>query len=322
MVIGPFRTRNLRHFEASKKLEECYVDPSLLKSYMQYYNSLPYQSEENVRIIAQTTLIALYGDDCNISERNIDMGSHQYDFFLDDTYETLPSVETIESRHNLEDFYLSQITRGNFTAAYSAYQKLSRESSPYGAEMNNEAFTIIRSITRIAARRSGVPAASLHMLTESCKNRVNKARNAPEIETLTKQFISDICAVVRRFSTLAYSQPIRQAIEYIWRNLSIPFTLENLAEEIGLSPAWLSRKFHKETGQTITSFINRERMRSAAEYLAFTDMTIHEISSIVGIPDSNYFTKLFKKVYGIVPKDFRKNPNYAHPLLKTSQYNL
>ena len=321
LAIGPYRTKNLRRFEAMERLKECHVSPSLLQAYIEYYNALPHQSEENARIIAQTTLFALNREDCNISERSIDMSTQKNILVFYDTPDDVQlSVENIESRHSLEDFYLSQITRGNFTTAYSAFQKLFRQSSPQIEKMNKEGFTILRSITRIAARRSGVPAASLHMLTEAYKNRVNNAQNPDEIEILTKKFISDICAIVRRYATLRYSQPIRQAIEYIWRNLNTSITLDTLAGEIGISPAWLSRKFHQETGRTLTSFITQERMRSAAEYLAFTDMSINEISSAVGIPDSNYFTKLFKKVYGIVPKEFRKNPQYDHPLLKTDGF--
>ena len=53
-------------------------------------------------------------------------------------------------------------------------------------------------------------------------------------------------------------------------------------------------------------------MKTAADFLAFTDMSIQQVSSAVGIPDSNYFTKLFKHIYGVIPSEFRRAPMYAH----------
>ena len=96
LAIGPYRTKNLRRFEAMERLKECHVSPSLLQAYIEYYNALPHQSEENARIIAQTTLFALNREDCNISERSIDMSTQKNILvFYDSPYDFQLSLENI-----------------------------------------------------------------------------------------------------------------------------------------------------------------------------------------------------------------------------------
>ena len=317
LVVGPFRSRVLRRYEAAARLAECHADSTLLEPYMKYFSSLPYLSDEIIDIITQNIIIAIHGEARSVSEHRIDMSTHRSYTSLPTSNLSLASVESIESRHSLEDFYMSQIAKGNFETALKAYQKLSRSSTPAGKSLDIEGFAIIRTLTRIAARNGGVPSAAIHTLTEAYRSRIHNAREE-EMQGLVNHFIREVCSIVRRYHTLSYSQPICQAVEYISRNLSETLTLESISAETGLSPTWLSKKFHQETGQTIVNYITQERMHCAADYLAFTNMSIQEVSASVGILDSNYFTKLFKRTYGIVPKEFRKNPQYARLATVTS----
>ena len=310
LVIGPFRSRSLRRYEASARLAECHAESNLLEPYMKYFNSLPYVSDETIRIVTHNIIVALYGESHSVSERHIDMSSHHAGPIFPLSGSSKATVGSIESRHSLEEFYMSQVAKGDFESAFWAFQKLSRDSTPAGNSMNVEGFAIIRTLTRIAARNGGVPAAGIRTITESYRARFDSTK-VDERQNLVNQFISDVCAIVRKYHTLSFSQPICQAIEYISRNLSESIALDAIAVETGLSPTWLSKKFHQETGQTIVSYITQERMRSAADYLAFTDMSIQEVGASVGILDSNYFTKMFKRAYGVVPKEFRKNPQYS-----------
>lgn len=318
LIIGPFRSHSLRRYEASIRLAECHAESTLLEHYMKYFNSLPYVSDETIRIVTRNIMIALYGESHSVSERHIDMSTHHTESTFSISGAPKATVESIESRHSLEEFYMSQVAKGDFESAFMAYQKLSRDSTPAGNTMNIEGFAIIRTLTRLAARNGGVPAAGIHTITEAYRARFDNT-NVDERQNLVNQFISDVCAIVRRYHTLSFSQPICQAVEYISRNLSEAITLESIAAETGISPTWLSKKFHQETGQTVIGYITRERMRTAADYLAFTNMSIQEVSAGVGIVDSNYFTKLFKQTYGIVPKEFRKNPQYVRLATEASE---
>ena len=79
-----------------------------------------------------------------------------------------------------------------------------------------------------------------------------------------------------------------------------------LANEFFLSPAYLSRKFSQTTGVSIMSYLEDYRINVATDLLKGSERSISEIADQVGYYDANYFTKIFKKVKGITPKEFRK----------------
>lgn len=76
---------------------------------------------------------------------------------------------------------------------------------------------------------------------------------------------------------------------------------------MNMNASYLSNLFKRETGLTITYFINQQKIRQAADYLKESQLSIAEISERVGIQDVNIFTRIFKKHMGTTPSEFRKN---------------
>ncbi|MBT2289890.1 helix-turn-helix transcriptional regulator [Paenibacillus albidus] len=89
--------------------------------------------------------------------------------------------------------------------------------------------------------------------------------------------------------------------------LNEELTREQLANLVFLNPAYLSRLFRKETGMALTDYILQERMRTAAEQLIATNKSISEVADGLGYGDFSYFARLFRKVHGVTPHDYRKN---------------
>lgn len=100
--------------------------------------------------------------------------------------------------------------------------------------------------------------------------------------------------------------PIRKAKEYIRRNYALPISLEEVAEKAEYNPAYFSSLFKKHTGQNFSDYLTEVRIEQAKELLKSTRDSIGEIAEKVGYTDSKYFRKLFKKVTGIRPNDYRK----------------
>ncbi|WP_135555484.1 response regulator transcription factor [Paenibacillus cymbidii] len=85
-----------------------------------------------------------------------------------------------------------------------------------------------------------------------------------------------------------------------------PFDLKRLSALVGLSPSYLSHQYSQKTGETITDYLNRLRIGKAKEFLQdYPDLKIYEIARTVGYPDVMYFNKLFKKMTGLTPKEYR-----------------
>ncbi|WP_054939615.1 response regulator transcription factor [Paenibacillus ihuae] len=84
------------------------------------------------------------------------------------------------------------------------------------------------------------------------------------------------------------------------------FELERLAETVGMNASYISRLFKYKTGQTITEYLIGIRIARAKELLTGRpDLKNYEIAEMVGYSDPVYFNKLFKKICGMTPKDYK-----------------
>ena len=107
--------------------------------------------------------------------------------------------------------------------------------------------------------------------------------------------LREYCEAVRKYSLKNYSFLIRKAIEYIRFHLEQELSLETISEAIHSSTYELSRKFKKETGQTLTDYINTLRIKEALYIMENHNLSITDIAYMTGFNDVNYFTKVFKK---------------------------
>ena len=79
-----------------------------------------------------------------------------------------------------------------------------------------------------------------------------------------------------------------------------------IAEAMNVTPPYLSSAFKKEKGVSIVQYLTQVRMEKANEYLSSTDMKIREISEKVGFNDEYYFSRIFKKYYGLSPQQVKR----------------
>jgi two-component system response regulator YesN len=84
------------------------------------------------------------------------------------------------------------------------------------------------------------------------------------------------------------------------------FEMERIADTVGMSASYLSRLFRQQTGMTLTDYLIEIRIEKAKQYLSdHPNLKNYEISQLVGYNDPVYFNKLFKKMVGVTPKDFK-----------------
>lgn len=82
--------------------------------------------------------------------------------------------------------------------------------------------------------------------------------------------------------------------------------LDELAEKFFINKFYLSKIFKETYGTTVNNYLISKRITRAKQLLRFTDMTVDEIGAAVGMEDANYFSRMFRKVEGISPREYRK----------------
>ena len=83
--------------------------------------------------------------------------------------------------------------------------------------------------------------------------------------------------------------------------------IDDLANTLGLNRKYLAKIFKKSTGKTMSDFLLEVRMRNASGAVSNGERNITKIASMVGFEDPLFFSRQFKKYYGVSPTDFIKN---------------
>jgi YesN/AraC family two-component response regulator len=100
---------------------------------------------------------------------------------------------------------------------------------------------------------------------------------------------------------------IYRAIDFIRKNYEKRITLEDTASMVYLSPAYFSRVFKEEIGDTFNFYVNKIRIEAAKKLLLNEKIPLIDISSMVGFEGQSYFSKVFKKMTGVTPGKFRES---------------
>lgn len=141
-----------------------------------------------------------------------------------------------------------------------------------------------------------------------------------ELRTITgtmqpEQFINRLRGWSGRLAASAAQQPVARhnpfvdkAIRYIQEHYDDPsLTIEVLSNQLHLNYAYLCSVFKRCMDMTINRYIKQYRLEKAKELLDTTQLGIAEIAAAVGFQNTNYFSKCFKKNYGISPSDYESS---------------
>ncbi len=110
----------------------------------------------------------------------------------------------------------------------------------------------------------------------------------------------------------AEQSAMQPVIDHINANLDKPLPVGELAEIVGLSRAHFSRSFAESEGVPPAEYVLQQRLQRAAKLLTKGDfLPVKEVSIMCGFDDPNYFAKVFRRVYGITPTEFRTTGMYA-----------
>ena len=102
------------------------------------------------------------------------------------------------------------------------------------------------------------------------------------------------------------SDIIQSALDYIEVNLDKPIQLSDVAKIIGVSEPYLSSYFKSTMNENFIPYVNRLKMKRAKELLKDGKL-VYQVSDILGYENATYFSKVFKRVEGMTPEQYRKN---------------
>lgn len=130
--------------------------------------------------------------------------------------------------------------------------------------------------------------------------------------------IEDLCfwlsKILERFGNSVFNKYdiknrdiIKQSINYMNDNYMNPINLESVAKYVHLNPTYFSTIFKKELSVGFSDYLNKIRIEQSKLLLSNSNYSILDIAIMVGFEDQSYFSKVFKKMVGVTPKDYKSN---------------
>ncbi|WP_208025315.1 response regulator transcription factor [Bacillus salipaludis] len=101
--------------------------------------------------------------------------------------------------------------------------------------------------------------------------------------------------------------PIREAMDYINKNIKNELTQKEVADHVHLNPSYLSVLFKEHVKLTFSEYVTRRRIQRAKELLITTNFPINDIAEESGYKTAKYFIKIFKELEGMTPSAYRKS---------------
>lgn len=94
-------------------------------------------------------------------------------------------------------------------------------------------------------------------------------------------------------------------VDYLRQNYAQPLSLDSISHRFGYTPQYLSSLFHRDTGMTIQTFLQRLRVEEACQLMVGSELSLSSLAQAVGYSDAKHFSKVFKRHKGMSPRDYR-----------------
>ncbi len=117
---------------------------------------------------------------------------------------------------------------------------------------------------------------------------------------------SILCALTEENDDAMFHEVVRTAVLYLQRNLDRNVKLEELTEICNMSRSRFMHLFKKNMGTSVHQYHLILRIEQAKKNLKAKDFSISEVASMCGFEDSLYFSRIFKKITGMTPKEYQK----------------
>jgi len=146
----------------------------------------------------------------------------------------------------------------------------------------------------------------LNVSREDIIDKMEQSNTIAELFDITQD---EVCRLVADYINLRSTKDtryIRTAKQYVAEHYSKNINLEDIAEQVHMNSVYFSVMFKKETNINFSDYLVDFRLTKAKELLKNYSISISEVGALVGYKDPRYFSKLFNKIVGIKPSDYRK----------------
>lgn len=315
LLLGPYLSDDLSPSHLMELAERLQIPMAFLPQLTNYYASLPVFHDPMIVLSIVYTLgdvlwkgRGFHTVDVDYEQRSR-LPSGLSGNMVIEQEDILRQMQQMEERYAYEDKLIEIVSKGLISQAevlLSGVSQLSFQQRVSDTLRNRKNYCIIcNTLLRKAAQQGGVHPFYIDRMSSHFARAIENSSTPDKCSLLIGEMAAAYCRLVHTHTHERYSSLVRKVMSYIDANLSGDLSLTALAQLMKITPSYLSALFHKETGNTLSAHIHQARMKAALQLFKTTNLQIQSVAQLCGFSDPNYFSKRFKRYFGITPQQLR-----------------
>lgn len=309
--LGPFLNESFNEDEVKYLGHRMKLSLENIRILQNFYSKIPIYEENEIRNIFMllTNLLKspLHDIELIVENREKDMpGDNKYS-------SRFTQYDFANKNYKLEEAIMKMIENGDIEKLKIFLEKIREEFNLPTRHRNdplrnakNLAITS-NSISARAALRGGLNPNLVHSISTKYAIKIEKQINLDSLNKLSNRILFEYCKAVGEYSLAGYSDVVKKAIVFIRKNLSKTISLNNIAEDLHVNSAYLSRVFKKETGKNVTDFIHKTKIMESLDLIKNKAYDITDIAGMFGYCNTAYFSTQFKRIMGMSPREYQRH---------------
>ncbi|MDE6101882.1 MAG: helix-turn-helix domain-containing protein, partial [Ruminococcus sp.] len=211
----------------------------------------------------------------------------------------------------IERDMIKKVMNGDVEGLIDGATKIPSVSSgnlaPHLLRHNKNFFIKLETIMARAAIETGLDVDEIFSIEEMYIRKCESLDNIDRIKNLQYHMIIDYADRVKKLRQYngQNSKLVNEISRYIRNHISEPIKTSDIADYLGKSRGGITTEFKKQTGMNLSDFIKLKKIQEAQELLYETKKSLVLISDYLGFSSQSHFTRVFKEITGITPKEYR-----------------
>lgn len=307
LIIGPMLSSECTKKQAQSLLFHLQLPESKLDALLKWLCSIPLINSDRLFGILRLLALTVNG----MSEDKVVTIPHPNEIFQSYPISSDPEI-VAPVNSNMEQDILSYIEYGDV----AKLEQLVRFFAPIRISYNDtkvkQLYHDIFLASVLLSSRSAVQGGLDYNIATAMGDKyletMESLNNPTDITLLIKKMFVDFAKKVSRSNELpTNSILVKQISKEILTHLYEKITPTMIAKNLSMNCSYLCNHFKKETGKTITEYVNELKIHESKRLLKNSQLSLIEISTRLGFSSQSYFHIVFKKLTDMTPQDFRKN---------------
>ena len=307
LLLGPFLLKNVTTEALMKRLDGMPLTLQTKRQYLRVMESIPVMAHEQAEQYAALLHFTLYDEEFErdrivlerttaADERKVPQRAGNNDY---------------ARMAELESAMLEDLKSGSFDADVQRGKGYHGELQHFGLPDDlreaKDNLIIFCAMCARAVTEAGVSLDTAMLMENRYICRIERAQQLSDIEEILRSMYEEFLDHVKALQEdSGLSREIRRVREYISHHYAEPLELAKLAQQVGYSEYYLTRKFTRQTGEKLSDYILEIRISAAKRQLLTTQKDIQRISEELQFGSRSYFDRVFRNKVGVTPAQYRQ----------------